>query len=82
MDSDPGVSGPYCDDEHGKEGGGDSGGADVWLYPVDFINYFSLLALADGGFAEKETVVFVAGKLSAIGDQGDKAGGEDGPYDD
>lgn len=79
-----GVSDPDPDDADGHKGGGGGKDADEGFdlpYAADDLGLAALAA--SGGFilVKKELIVLVAGEGSAVGEQGDEAGGNDGPDD-
>lgn len=76
----PGVHGPDGDDAYGECSGGDAENADVGLNLIDALDDLALLPLAVGvDVGEEETLLLVAGELTAIGEDGDETGGENRP---
>ncbi len=80
MDGLPGVECPDGDDGYGDESGGGAQDADVGLDLLDSVDYLRLLPRSlIAVVGEEEALLLVAGELSAIGEDGDEAGGDGSP---
>jgi hypothetical protein len=80
VDGLPGVEGPDGYDADGDDGGGSAEDANVRLDLLDAGDDLGLLALSIGvNVGEEEALLLVAGELTAVGQDGDEAGGDGGP---